>query len=58
MPIRILTSLATCPQNGPARSYEKGDEVTWPDKADAKRLIAAGYAESLEPAEPEPKAKK
>ncbi len=41
--IRILTSLATM-----TRTYEKGDEADW-DKADAQRLIKAGYAELVAP---------
>ena len=39
MKIIILVPLATS-----GRCYEKGDEVLWPDKADAERLCKAGYA--------------
>lgn len=39
MRIKLLTGLATM-----ARVYDRGEEVVWPDRADALRLIKAGYA--------------
>ena len=40
MKIRMLTSIS-----GTTGSYAEGDIVDWPDDKDAKRLIAAGFAE-------------
>lgn len=55
MKIRILTSLVTCSENAASRAYNAGDEVTWADKADAQKLIRAGYAEAVETETPKGK---
>lgn len=39
MRIELLTGVATM-----SRTYEAGDVVDWPDKADAERMIKAGIA--------------
>ncbi len=39
MRIKLLTGLATA-----SRTYDRGEVVDWPDRADAERLIAAGCA--------------
>lgn len=47
MKIRILTSLVI--QTGPntTRPFKDGDVFMHPDKAEAQKLIAAGYAEAV-----------
>ena len=42
MKIRLLTSISAA--HG---SFSPGDETDWPDKADAERLIKAGFAEKV-----------
>jgi hypothetical protein len=39
MELIIVVPLAT-----DRRTFEKGEKVFWPDKADAQRLIKAGHA--------------
>ena len=53
MRIKLLTGLATM-----TRVYDAGAIVVWPDAADARRLIAAGYAEAVEDAAPASKGAK
>jgi len=48
MEIEILTSLVTM-----QRAFEKGDRTYWPDKADADRLIKAGYARPVPQGNPQ-----
>lgn len=52
MELEFLANLAT-----DRRTFTRKDRAFWPDKADAQRLIAAGYAKPAEP-EAEPKAAK
>jgi len=40
--IKLLTSISAA--HG---SFAPGDETDWPDKADAERLIKAGFAEKV-----------
>ena len=42
MNIKLLTSISAA--HG---SFAPGDETDWPDKADAERLIKAGFAEKV-----------
>ena len=42
MKIRLLTSISAA--HG---SFSPGDETDWPDKADAERLVKAGFAEKV-----------
>lgn len=43
MRIRLLVGMA-----GPHGAWPPGDIVEWPDRDDALRLIAAGYAEAVD----------
>lgn len=48
MKIRLLTSIVIVPNpNGQARGFGPGDEFQHPDKKEALKLIAAGYAEEI-----------
>jgi hypothetical protein len=40
--IRLLTSISAA--HG---SFSPGEETDWPDKADAERLVKAGFAEKV-----------
>jgi hypothetical protein len=51
MDLIMQTSVVTAQANGIVQSFYKGDRVRWPDRADAERLIKAGFAK---PADPEP----
>lgn len=42
MKLKILTSIA-----GERFSFNRGEVVEWPNKVEAKRWIAAGYAEAV-----------
>ena len=42
MKIRLLTSISAT--HG---SFSPGEETDWPDKADAERLVKAGFAEKV-----------
>ena len=42
MKIRLLTSISAA--HG---SFSPGEETDWPDKADAERLVKAGFAEKV-----------
>lgn len=42
MELEFLTSVVT-----DRASYQRGDRTTWSDRADAQRLIKAGYAREV-----------
>lgn len=44
MRIKFLTSIA-----GSNFSHKPGDETDWPNEAEARRFIAAGYAQKVGP---------